>query len=292
MLRNSKNVLFEVVIGLPEAYQVPKEIYKNILIQLGVSPEAIIELYQDGQNFLSCYCSSYKRALDLRNKLGRYKLRGIVIRIKRVIKENWQNVWKESFKPFYLTEDVMIVPAWRKTFKLKKGTQAIFLDTSVAFGTGLHETTQLMARLIESKEGHFQSFLDIGTGTGILALVACQYGAKEIYAIDICPQSVTIANDNFKRNGWRNLKAKKRDIQGGLEGKPFDFVAANLNSFDLIKWRKKILSNVKPRGLLAVSGISGENLKKFKTSFKELSLQCLKELRGKNWCALLYQKEG
>ncbi len=86
------------------------------------------------------------------------------------------------------------------------------MDTLLSFGTGLHETTRFMAQFIEDKKGKFKSFLDIGTGTGILALVALKYGAQDVIGIDIGPLSVQAALDNMKAN-QSYFKVVRADIK-------------------------------------------------------------------------------
>jgi len=163
------------------------------------------------------------------------------------------------------------------------------MDTLLSFGTGLHETTQFMAQFIEDQNGKFKSFLDIGTGTGILALVALKYGAGDVLGIDIGPLSVQAARDNMKVNQL-NFKVQKADIKKYCSKKMYDFVAANLITEDLIEHSRKIVSFVKKDGLLAVSGISLENLDRLRKAFSSLPLKCLKISKGKQWSGLLFQK--
>ena len=184
-----------------------------------------------------------------------------------------------------------VVPVWyQDKYKPRSGCDHILMDTLLSFGTGLHETTRFMAQFIEDKRGTFNSFLDIGSGTGILALVAIKYGATDVVGIDIGSLSVQAARDNMKVNQLF-FKITKADIKKYPIKKKYDFVAANLITGDLIENAQRIVSFVKEGGLLAVSGISLENLNRLRKAFSSLPLQCLKISKGAQWSGLLYQKK-
>ncbi|MDE2028105.1 MAG: 50S ribosomal protein L11 methyltransferase, partial [Candidatus Omnitrophica bacterium] len=182
-----------------------------------------------------------------------------------------------------------VVPVWyRDKYKPRRGRDVILMDTLLSFGTGLHETTQLLAQFIEDSQGSFKSFFDIGTGTGILALVALKNGAQEAVGIDIGALSVAAARDNMKANNLF-FQVRQADIGKYRPKKVYDFVAANLVTEDLIKHGPKIVGFVKKGGLLGVSGISLDNLARLRKAFASLPLKCLKVSKGKQWAALLYQ---
>jgi ribosomal protein L11 methyltransferase len=163
------------------------------------------------------------------------------------------------------------------------------IDTLLSFGTGLHETTQIVSQFIEDYQGRFESFLDIGTGTGVLALVALKRGAKSVVAFDIGDLSVEAAKHNFRVNGARGI-IQKQDIRKYKDKKTYDFVAANLVTQDLIENMYNITKLVTPGGWLAVSGISLDNLPKLQKAFKDLPLKRLQLKKGQKWSGLLYQK--
>ena len=163
------------------------------------------------------------------------------------------------------------------------------MDTLLSFGTGLHETTRFMAQFIEDNRGKFKSFLDIGTGTGILAIVALKYGGQDVLGIDIDQLSVQAALDNMKAN-QSYFKAQRADIKKYRSKKVYDFVAANLITEDLIEHAQKIVGFVKEGGLLAVSGISLDNLNRSRKAFSTFPLKCLKISKGKQWSGLLFQR--
>jgi len=148
-----------------------------------------------------------------------------------------------------------------------------------------------MCRLIAENQGRFSSFLDVGTGTGILSITAHLCGAKEILALDSDPLSVGVARRNFELNRIHGAKVALESFERHRFSKKHDYVAANLSTDDLIRFRRKLLSSVAPGGLLAISGISLANLKRLLKEFQQSPLRCLKICRGRRWAAVLYQKE-
>ena len=148
-----------------------------------------------------------------------------------------------------------------------------------------------MAQLIERCRGRFQNFLDIGTGSGILAILAFVNGARSVLALEVDKSCVAVAKKNLSANGYRFATIKGIDAAQFKSQKRFDFVAANLISHDLIRLRRKILFFVYPGKYLAISGISKENFPALKKAFRQLPLRCLKIEKGKQWVAVLYKRK-
>lgn len=251
------------------------------LVSSVVKTKPVIELFDENVVKL-------ERVKKLFDRLG---LAGVKVHQRRLLPKDWLTLWKSQWKPAPLTKKLDVVPVWYKDkYKPRLGCDYILMDTLLSFGTGLHETTQFMAQFIEDKNGKFKSFLDIGTGTGILALVAMKYGAQDVWGIDIGQLSVQAARDNMKAN-QSYFQVKREDVKKFTSKKTFDFVAANLITEDLIEHAQKIISFVKEDGLLAVSGISLDNLSKLRKSFSSLPLKILKTSKGKQWSGLLFQKK-
>ena len=112
-----------------------------------------------------------------------------------------------------LTKQIKIVPAWLKGNDTRKAAQRIYIDSHMAFGTGLHPTTKYTAQLIEAYRGKYGRFLDVGTGTGLLSIIAEKNKAQEILAIDVDGEAVKTARENILLNGCRKVKLKKMDLQ-------------------------------------------------------------------------------
>lgn len=285
-------MLFEVCLKIQDATDIKKEIVKHVLVKHGVSLKDIVELDEiDGKSSLRVYLSSPRASEKFKKALSQFPIKGVTLIIHRLLTRDWRDVWKKSFNPFALTARFDVVPiSHKKNYKLST-RMPIFIDTSLAFGTGLHETTQFMARLIERQEGKFSSFLDIGTGTGILAIVAKKCKACYVKAVDIDKQAVKIAQENFRRNAITIESLKREDIGKSRMVKKYDFVAANLVTQDLIALKEKIVAFVNPQKYLALSGVSLENIKTIARTFKDLPLREIKRITGEKWAAFLYQKK-
>jgi ribosomal protein L11 methyltransferase len=185
----------------------------------------------------------------------------------------------------------MIVPVWEsRKFKPGSRRMPVFLEPGSAFGSGYHETTRLITRLLESLEGKIGSFLDIGCGTGILSVAAAKLGAGRITGYDNDRPSALVAGENFRRNQCEDgtffcAQLKRSKVRGH-----FDTVGANLLSKALLEHRARIVARVRPGGFLLVSGIALQNFASFKRGFSGAPLRCLKVLRGHRWVAVLYKK--
>ena len=158
------------------------------------------------------------------------------------------------------------------------------------FGLGTHPTTQLTARLIEEKRGKFKDFLDIGTGSGILSIVACKCGASSVWAVDATRQAIKIAKGNFPLNNCKPRFLRSIDFGKVNISQKFDLVAANMVTDELIRLRRKIIGSVKKGGHLAISGISTVNYSRFQKAFKSKALRCLKICKQEGWYGFLYKK--
>lgn len=281
--------LFELSVNIDHKNAVSKSACLALLGKI-FELERVSELLEDGKTFFLVY-DRHKKSLEkaavilMNNGL----LQKDVV-ISRLQESDWKTKWKKDFQAFQLTHKIMVVPTWQKRKFLKNKSEKIYIDSTVAFGTGLHSTTQFMARLIEKQEGTFESFLDIGTGTGILTLVALKNGARKVKAIDIDKEAVKVAKDNFLENGYNPSVIYCRNIQFLKDIKAVDFVAANLITQDLIKYKQPILAKVKPGKFLAVSGISIQNLPYFLKTFQKLPLKIETILKNKEWSAVLYTR--
>jgi len=263
---------------------------RAVLLNLGFKEGDMVSSSLKGKGSLELFDEQKEKFERIQKLFGRLKLPGVKVNLRRLAPKDWLTLWKAQWRPAPLTKKLDVVPVWYKDkYKPRRGCDHILMDTLLSFGTGLHETTRFMAQFIENEQGKFKSFLDIGTGTGILALVAIKYGAKEVVGIDIGPLSVQAARDNMKVNDLY-FDVKRADIKKYPSKVTYDLVAANLVTEDLITHAKKILSFVKRDGLLAVSGISLDNLVKLRKAFAGLPLKCLKVSKGEQWSGLLFQK--
>lgn len=286
-----KQKVFEVSLNIPKKPRAALEVIRTILVKLGVALEEIIEQEIDGRTSLSFYCPTRKSAESFVSKLNQLNWRGMRVHSDVLYQDDWLTRWKKDWKPFSLTKNIDVVPVWcRDDYHFGKRSY-ILLDTISSFGTGLHETTRFMAQFIEMLKGKFNSCLDIGTGTGILALVALKGGASDVHAIDLDDMCIKAASANFKANGYPSGRIRHKNILDLKIKEPFDFVCANLVTHDLVQMKDEILSCLKPDGWLAVSGISLENLPVLRRGFSKLPLRCIKIKKGTKWAAVLFKRQ-
>ena len=148
---------------------------------------------------------------------------------------DWENKWKEYFKPF-LVDDIVIKPTWEKLPEDLEYKVEIDIDPGMAFGTGMHETTRLCLRGIRKYMKEGDRVLDLGCGSGILAIGALKLGAKEAAAVDIDPQATTVAAENFEVNGiepgtysiYTGNVMKDEELIKMFEAQPGNIVVANI----------------------------------------------------------------
>ena len=146
-----------------------------------------------------------------------------------VNEEDWANSWKQYYKPIRIGEKIVICPAWER-YTPAEGEIVIRMDPGMAFGTGTHETTRLVIRLLEKYTKPGCRMLDVGTGTGILAICASRLGADTCRAYDIDPTAVRVARENIKDSGLDNVTCDQSDLlkQVSLEDGAYDLVCANI----------------------------------------------------------------
>lgn len=282
-----KNIQYQVGLKLKPS-GAGREIVWCLLAAAGFDMMSLVEEESRRERLLSFYVQDKKDMRDLKAKLRSIPLKGVVLFDKKHCRDIWSTQWKKGWKPFKLTERFYVVPLWQRRRVCPKGKTAIYLDTTNAFGTGLHETTRFTSRIIDDLRGKFLSFLDVGTGTGLLAAVACKSGATRVVGFDIDAGAIAVARQNLKANGLKTV-LKVCAACDFKAGKGFDLVAANLVSPDLIEDRDKIVSFVRSGGWLVVSGISLANMSRVKKAFCIPSLTLSRTIKGKEWAAFLFK---
>lgn len=265
------------------------EVVFCLLISLNIPAEKIAELTQWGKKNLCVFLDDKAKVLTIKSKIRSLKIKTLKMRIRTLKEDDWLTKWKREFKPFMLTDNIKIIPAWLKG-EHRTNKMPIYIDTGLAFGTGLHATTRYMAAFVERCESTYISFLDIGTGTGILAIIAAKLGSQQVDAIDISRDAIDVARENFETNAVKANRLKAINFEQFKATQKYAFVAANLITHDLLKFKSKIINMVDKGGHLAVSGISIHNYALFREKFKTNKLKCLKIEKGEGWAAVLFKK--
>ena len=201
--------------------------------------------------------------------------------------KDWNENWKKNFSPIDVGKNLTIIPSW-----LKKDTDRIpvIIDPGMVFGTGYHETSQTCLVLIEEiAEGiRKDSCLDIGTGSGILAIGAAKLGFRQVTAVDIDPMAIDAAVRNVEENSLRNIVVKEGDIFA-VDGS-FDLIVANLLSGILIDISTEIVSRLNPGGKTILSGmLSGQENDVIK-AFEKAGLSLCKTVVSGQWVTLVFSR--
>lgn len=177
-------------------------------------------------------------------------------RVEEVVGDAWRDAWKEHFHPFAITERITIRPPWEPYTPSKPGEQVLELEPGRAFGTGLHATTSLVARALDAAAAELtgKPVLDVGTGSGILALCALLLGAERVVAIDNDPDAIEVTRENAARNALtERVDASTTDVADVAATYPV--VVANIEARVLIPMAPVLAARVAPGGLLVLSGI-------------------------------------
>lgn len=200
--------------------------------------------------------------------------------------KDWLEEWKKGFESFKLVGDFWVVPSWLKPPAECK--HAIYIDPGMAFGTGTHATTQMMAffihKLAEKYKNNLSnwSLLDVGTGTAILAMLAQMTGVASVTGIEIDPEALRVARENVKLNHLEQIElpdAQLEDIR-----KQYDIVVANIIDGVLINIKKDLLRVLKPGGHMLLTGILEERDNLFFEKFIENSgLTVVRRLEKDEW---------
>lgn len=208
--------------------------------------------------------------------------------------EDWSNSWKVHFKPLRVGKRLLIVPTWEEAEQMP-GDLVLHIDPGMAFGTGGHETTRLCLELLEQimecrDLNSLPSLLDLGTGSGILAMAASLLGAGRILALDIDPDAIVVARENL------DLNRLSDHVECGIEPlesltERFDIILANILAEELVRLAPNLTERLSPGGALILSGILAEKEQLVRQGFALQTLKYCRTTSAGEWVALLYRNE-
>ena len=206
----------------------------------------------------------------------------------RVVKEeDWANEWKKYAKPIYV-EKVLILPSWEKVNNTEDKILVI-MDPGMAFGSGSHPTTIMCIEMLQKylKEG--MDVLDVGTGSGILSIVAKKLGAGKVKGVDIDEKAVGVAKENAKRNDVE-VEFQQADLTIGIEDK-YDMVVANLIAEIILRLNSEVKKVLRESGIYITSGIIREKLDMVLESFRENNIKVLEIKEKEGWFTVVGKNE-
>ncbi len=211
---------------------------------------------------------------------------------------DWINNWKQYFKQFYV-DDILIIPSWEQVKEEDKDRMIIHIDPGTAFGTGMHETTQLCIRQLKKYVTPDTVLLDVGTGSGILSIAALKLGAKHAVGTDLDPCAISAVEENKEANGiaaedFQMLLGNiidDREIQERVGYEKYDIVAANILADVLVPLTPVICNQLKKGGIYITSGIIREKEETVKQAVTEAGLELVEVTRQGDWVSVTARKK-
>lgn len=205
-----------------------------------------------------------------------------------VEQEDWQNAWKQYYHAMDIGQRLAIVPGWEE---YDTDRTVITMDPGMAFGTGTHETTSLCLETLDELVQGGERMLDIGTGSGILAIAALKLGAKEAEGVDIDPMCVRTAGENAQRNG---VAEKLTVLVGDLSDKAsgvYDIITANIVAAAILSLAPAVPALMAPGAKFIASGIIDERRDEVLDGLKTAGLRPVQVKEKRGWVCIICEKE-
>ena len=210
---------------------------------------------------------------------------------------DWINNWKKFFHQFYI-DDLLVIPSWEEVPEDDKNKKILHIDPGTAFGTGMHDTTQLCIRQIKKFLTPETVLLDVGSGSGILSIIALMYGAKKAVGTDLDPCAIEAVRQNMETNGIRkedftmmigNIITEK-EIQDKVGYLCYDIVVANILANVLVDLTPVIIEQMKPGGIYITSGIIQEKEETVAEAVRKVGLEIIEITRQGEWVSITARK--
>ena len=208
---------------------------------------------------------------------------------RTVSEDSWAEVWKKYYKPFYAGDHLVIKPTW-EDFSPAPGDRVIEIDPGMAFGSGTHETTGMCISLLEETVRGGERIIDVGTGSGILAIAAALLGAGHVLAVDIDPDAVRVASENVAHNHVENVVTV---LEGDLLKDVPDtceICVANIISDIIISFAAPLKEHILPGGLFICSGIVNVRAEEVRQALLAAGFEILKTEHKGEWTAFLSRR--
>ncbi len=247
---------------------------------------------QEADGFLHAFFNGDNPHIGfLRQWFGENPYLAKLFMLVQVPAKDWESGWKKHFKPIRITKRFVIRPSW-EPYKRQKGESVIVIDPKMSFGTGTHETTQIMLQLMETVNFRGKTVLDAGTGTGVLAIAAVMLKAGRVYAADIETESVENAHENIRIN---KTGSKIRVALTSFTELPlswisrYDVILANIQRSVLEPNLGKLTGMIRKNARVILSGILCEEDGMFRKALKDAGWRVLKKKKKKEWMGYLVQ---
>ena len=204
---------------------------------------------------------------------------------------SWTDVWKKYFKPFYAGEHLVVKPTW-EPFDPKPDDLVIEIDPGMAFGSGTHETTGMCLALLEEMISGGEEIIDVGTGSGILAIGAALLGASHVLAIDIDPDAVRVAAENVAKNHVEQIVSVQEGNLLDRVSAVCDICVANIISDVIIAFAAPLMNHIRPGGLFICSGIVTVRSDEVEKALRDAGYEILRKVTRGEWTAFLSRRNA
>lgn len=259
----------------------------------------------DGTAYLTFYLDEEEDKgtilLNIRKELDKMRayldVGACVIEESQTEDVDWVNNWKQYFHQFYI-DDILVIPSWEKVEEKDSDKLVIHIDPGTAFGTGMHETTQLCIRQLKKYVKDDTMILDVGCGSGILGMLALKFGARYSVGTDLDPCAIDATHENMEVNGIRKdqyevmigniIDDKAVQVKAGY-GK-YDIVAANILADVLVPLTPVIVNQMKPGGIYITSGIIEDKEETVVQAVKAAGLEVLEVNHQGEWVSVTARK--
>jgi ribosomal protein L11 methyltransferase len=203
--------------------------------------------------------------------------------------QNWNAEWEKSIDPVVVNERIVILPEWRAD-EHPEIPMRLIITPKMSFGTGHHATTRMMCRLMEDLVEPGSRWIDVGTGTGVLAILAVKLGASHVYAFDNSEWSVINAQENIERNDTAHaITLEEKGLDDVAFTEQVDGIAANLYRHLVIPYAPTFVKVVRPGGVICVSGILKYDIEDISDAFRATGAEEIASLAESEWCALAFR---
>ena len=212
---------------------------------------------------------------------------------------DWVNNWKQYFHQFYI-DDILVIPSWENVKPEDSDKMVIHIDPGTAFGTGMHETTQLCIRALKKYVTSETEILDVGCGSGILGMLALKFGAKHSLGTDLDPCAIDATHENMEVNGIRKDQYEvmigniidDKAVQDAVGYEKYDIVAANILADVLVPLTPVIVHQMKPGAVYITSGIIEDKENVVVEAVKAAGLEVLEVNHQGEWVSVVARKNA
>ena len=210
---------------------------------------------------------------------------------------DWVNNWKQYFHQFYI-DDILVIPSWENVEAKDSDKMVIHIDPGTAFGTGMHETTQLCIRQLKKYVTEDTEILDVGCGSGILGMLALKFGAKHSVGTDLDPCAIDATYENMDNNGISRDQYEvmigniidDKEVQDKVGYEKYDIVAANIVADVLVPLTPVIIHQLKKGGIYITSGIIEDKEEVVVEAVKKAGLEVLEVNHQGEWVSVTARK--